>query len=43
MSALVREAEGMLLQKEAVVKAMAAKLSTIHCSGCANCSGIVGD
>ena len=43
MNALVREAEGMLLQKEAVVKAMAAKLSAIGCTFCANCSGIIGD
>ena len=42
MNALVREAEGMLRKKEAEVNAMAAKLSTIGCTFCANCSGIVG-
>lgn len=43
MNAILMGADALLQNKAAEIKAMAAKLSTIHCSGCANCSGIVGD
>ena len=42
MNVNLKEAEGVLAAKANEIAAMSAKISTWGCSGCANCSGIVG-
>lgn len=38
----LKKAQEMLAQNASTVAAMSARISTIGCSMCANCSGIVG-